>query len=135
MSEDSTPATPETGDHPGDAARTGEAPQPTVVAVTEATFRDTVLSSPVPVVVDFWAEWCGPCKQLSPIIDSLAEDYAGDITVAKVDVDSERGLGAAYQIMSIPTVMIFRDGTKVDEFTGYKPKKAIARRIDAVLNP
>ena len=104
-----------------------------VVDVTEDSFKSTVIESDKPVIVDFWAEWCGPCKKLSPMIEEIADELAGQVTVAKVDVDSERSLGAMFQIMSIPSVLIFKDGEKVDEFVGLRPKEEILDRLKAQL--
>lgn len=104
-----------------------------VVEVTQDNFRSTVIDSDKPVVVDFWAEWCGPCKKLSPMIEGIADDMNGQVTVATVDVDSERNLGAMFQIMSIPAVLIFKGGEKVDEFVGVRPKDEIVERIEAHL--
>ncbi len=104
-----------------------------VVDVTQDTFRSAVIDSDKPVVVDFWAEWCGPCKKLSPMIEEIADEMDGQVTVAKVDVDSERTLGAMFQIMSIPSVLIFKNGEKVDEFVGLRPKAEIIDRINAHL--
>lgn len=99
------------------------------ITVTQNTFRSEVVESDVPVVVDFWAEWCGPCKKLSPILDEIAEEMDGQVKVAKVNVDNERMLGAMFQVMSIPNVMIFKGGQKVDEFVGLIPKAEIVSRI------
>ncbi|STC69196.1 thioredoxin [Corynebacterium pilosum] len=103
------------------------------VDVTQDTFKSVVVDSDKPVVVDFWAEWCGPCKKLSPILDEIASEMGDKVTVAKVDVDSERTLGAMFQVMSIPTVLIFKDGEKVDEFVGLKPKSEIMQKIESQL--
>ena len=103
------------------------------VAVTQNTFKSTVIESDKPVVIDFWAQWCGPCKKLSPILEEISEEMGDKITVATVDVDQERMLGAMYQVMSIPTVLIFKDGEKVDEFVGLIPKADIVDRINAQL--
>lgn len=103
------------------------------VDVTQDTFKSVVVDSDKPVVVDFWAEWCGPCKKLSPILDEIAGEMGDKVTVAKVDVDSERTLGAMFQVMSIPTVLIFKDGEKVDEFVGLKPKSEIMQKIESHL--
>lgn len=100
-----------------------------VIDVTQDSFRDTVIESDKPVIVDFWAEWCGPCKKLSPVMEEIAEEMGEQITVAKVDVDSQRTLGAMYQVLSIPTVMIFKDGEKVEEFQGVRPKDDIVEMI------
>ncbi|WP_026196400.1 thioredoxin [Corynebacterium lubricantis] len=103
------------------------------IDVTAETFKSTVVDSDKPVVVDFWAEWCGPCKKLSPLLDEIASDMGEKITVAKVDVDSERTLGAMFQVMSIPTVLIFKNGEKVDEFVGLRPKHEIVEKIESHL--
>ncbi len=104
-----------------------------VIDVTQDTFKSTVIDSDKPVIVDFWAEWCGPCKKLSPMIEEIADEMGGQVTVAKVDVDSERTLGAMFQIMSIPSVLIFKNGEKVDEFVGVRPKSEIVAKLEAQL--
>ena len=104
-----------------------------VIDVTQDTFRSTVIESDKPVLVDFWAEWCGPCKKLSPMLEEIAGELGDQVTVAKVDVDSERTLGAMFQIMSIPSVLIFKDGEKVDEFVGLRPKNEIVAKLNAHL--
>lgn len=104
-----------------------------VIAVTEQNFKSTVIESDKPVIVDFWAEWCGPCKKLSPIIEEIAGEYGDKAIVASVDVDSERTLGAMFQIMSIPSVLIFKNGQKVDEFVGLRPKAEIVAKLEQHL--
>lgn len=101
--------------------------------VTTDTFRQDVIESDKPVVVDFWAEWCGPCKKLSPILEEVAEELDGQVTVAKVNVDEERNLGAMFQIMSIPNVLIFNHGEKVDEFVGLRSKDDIVAQVKKQL--
>ena len=104
-----------------------------VKKVTTDTFRKDVIESDKPVVVDFWAEWCGPCKKLSPILEEVAEELDGQVTVAKVNVDEERNLGAMFQIMSIPNVLIFKHGEKVDEFVGLRSKDDIVAQVKRQL--
>ena len=104
-----------------------------VIDVTQDTFKSVVIESDKPIIVDFWAEWCGPCKKLSPIIEDIAAEMGDQVAVAKVDVDSERNLGAMFQIMSIPSVLIFKDGEKVDEFVGLRPKKEIVAKLESHL--
>lgn len=102
------------------------------VDVTQATFKNEVVESDIPVLVDFWAEWCGPCKKLSPLLDEIASEMGDQVKVAKVNVDNERALGMMYQVMSIPTVLLFKDGQKVDEFVGLRPKSEIVSKIEAL---
>ena len=104
-----------------------------VKKVTTDTFRKDVIESDKPVVVDFWAELCGPCKKLSPILEEVAEELDGQVTVAKVNVDEERNLGAMFQIMSIPNVLIFNHGEKVDEFVGLRSKDDIVAQVKKQL--
>lgn len=90
--------------------------------LNEASFQTEVLESAVPVLVDFWAVWCGPCRMLTPTIESLASEYEGKVKVAKVNVDENQQLAAKYGIMSIPTVMIFNGGKVVEQYIGVQPK-------------
>ncbi|PRQ11091.1 thioredoxin [Corynebacterium sp. 13CS0277] len=92
------------------------------ITVTAENFRSTVIDSDKPVLVDFWAEWCGPCKKLSPVLDEVAAELGDEAIVAKVNVDEQRQLGAMFQIMSIPTVLLFVNGEKVADIVGVNPK-------------
>ena len=103
------------------------------IDVTQATFKSEVVDSDTPVVVDFWAEWCGPCTKLSPLLDDISSEMGDAVKVVKVDVDAERTLGAMFQVMSIPTVMIFKDGAAVDTIVGLQPKDELVSRIQQQL--
>ena len=100
------------------------------VAVTDATFDAEVKNSDIPVVVDFWAEWCGPCKQIGPALEELSAEYAGKIKVAKVDVDSNPNSAAAMGVRGIPALFIFKDGEVVSNRAGAAPKAALQSWID-----
>ena len=103
-----------------------------VVELTKANFNE-IVKSEKPVLVDFWASWCGPCRMVSPIIDKLAEEYEGKITVGKVNVDDEGALAAEFAIVSIPTIIIFKDGREVKKLVGVKSADDYADEIDAIL--
>jgi thioredoxin 1 len=100
------------------------------VAVTDATFDAEVKNSDIPVVVDFWAEWCGPCKQIGPALEELAAEYGDRIKIAKVDVDSNPNSAAAMGVRGIPALFIFKDGQVVSNMAGAKPKAALQSWID-----
>ncbi|MBM4428763.1 MAG: thioredoxin [Chloroflexi bacterium] len=103
--------------------------------VTDATFQKEVLEATVPVLVDFWAPWCGPCRMVAPIIDELASDYNGRAVIAKLNTDENAETPGKYGIMGIPTMILFRDGQEVERLVGAHPKKAIAEKLDALLKP
>lgn len=103
------------------------------VAVTDKDFGEHVINSETPVLVDFWAEWCGPCRALGPIIESLAEEFAGKVKIAKVDVDSNPQISMQFGIRSIPTVMLFDKGQIVDTFIGVRPKSDYATSLDKLV--
>jgi thioredoxin 1 len=98
-------------------------------AVEDSEFESQVLKASGLVMVDFWAEWCGPCKMLSPVIDALADQYAGQLKVLKMDVDSNESVPAKYQIRGIPTVMIFKDGAVVERLVGAQPRQVFEQAI------
>ncbi len=104
----------------------------TPVHLTEASFDTTLAEHPGPVVVDFWADWCGPCRALAPTLEALAEEYAGRVTIAKVNVDEHPTLAARFRIRSIPTLLVFKGGQVVDRLVGALPKVLIKKRLDAV---
>jgi len=95
------------------------------VKVTTSSFQDDVLNSSKPVLVDFWAEWCGPCRMVAPILDEIASEHGDKITIAKVNVDEESKLAMDYNIVSIPTMAVFKDGKIVKTLVGAKPKAAL----------
>ena len=103
-----------------------------VVNVSDANYKE-VLAAGQPVVLDFWAEWCGPCRMVSPIIDELAEEYAGRITVGKVNVDENDTVVAEYGIRNIPTVLFFNDGQVVDKQVGAAQKAAFVEKMNKLL--
>jgi len=101
--------------------------------VTADTFEAEVLKSDIPVIVDFWAEWCGPCKMLSQTVDTIAEEYAGKVKVFKLDVQTEAALASKYGVSSIPTLLLFKGGEVADRIVGLRPKNDITSRIDPLL--
>jgi thioredoxin 1 len=104
-----------------------------IIEITNQNFEKEVLNSNIPVVVDFWAEWCGPCRMVSPIIDELAHDYEGKVKVGKINVDKENELAMKFKVMSIPTIIIFKDGKIVEKIVGAKPKAEFENFINRNL--
>ena len=99
------------------------------VVLTKDNFEAEVLASDKPVLVDFWATWCPPCRRLAPVVEELAEEMADTLKVGKVDVDDQQELAAAFQIMSIPTLILFKDGKAVKQTMGFQPKEALVQFV------
>ena len=104
-----------------------------IVETNEASFQADVVETDTPVLVDFWAPWCGPCKMVAPVVEELADDYAGRLKVAKVNVDDNPQLAMKYGIRGIPTLLIFKDGEVAEQIVGFLPKPALAAKVDGVL--
>ncbi len=104
-----------------------------VLEANDASFEAEVVQSDRPVLVDFSATWCGPCKRLEPVVHEIADDYNGRLKVVKVDVDKAPSIAAKFAVMSVPTLVLFRDGQVMDQLTGVVAKRVIADRVDKVL--
>jgi thioredoxin 1 len=101
--------------------------------VTDKTFAEEVLQSTTPVLVDFWADWCGPCHVIAPIVEALAREYDGQLTVMKLDVDANPRTASAYRVQSIPTLLVFKDGKPAERIVGAVPKKVIVDKLHSVV--
>ena len=104
------------------------------VTLTDENFQRDVIQNPQPVLVDFWASWCGPCQVMNPVIQDLAKTYEGQVTVGKVNVDEQPQTAAQYGIQSIPTIKVFKNGQIVDQVIGAVPKNVLIDKLNAVLN-
>ncbi len=102
--------------------------------IDEATFESEVLTAPDPVLVDFSAVWCGPCKMLDPIVEELASEWAGKLKVVKIDVDHSPNIAMQYQVLGVPTLMLFVDGESRERITGFQPKNRIVSKLDPYIN-
>lgn len=103
------------------------------IELTDATFDTEVIQSDKPVVVDFWAPWCGPCKMVAPILEEISNEYGDKIKIGKVNTDDNQQVAGRYGIMSIPTIMIFKDGEAIERIVGAQPKDVFTTKIDSVL--
>jgi thioredoxin 1 len=103
------------------------------VAVTDSTFDELVLKSANPVLVDFWATWCRPCQMVAPILEELTQEYEGKLTIAKLDIDQNQQTAQKYHVMSIPTMIVFKNGQPAANIVGFKPKDQLKKELDAAL--
>src|SRR5437016_11278568 len=105
---------------------------PNIIVLTQENFSQEVLQSATPVLVDFWAEWCGPCKMVAPILDELADEYQGRVKIGKVNIDEQQALAAEYGIRAIPTLLLFHQGQVADQIVGVRSKRDLKASFDRV---
>ncbi len=105
---------------------------PSIVTLTQENFSQLVLQSPAPVLVDFWAEWCGPCKMIAPLLDELADEYDGKVKIGKVNIDEQQNLAAEYGVRAIPTLLVFHNGQVTDQIVGARSKRDLKASLDRV---
>lgn len=103
-----------------------------IINLTQDNFAKEVLESSTPILVDFWAEWCGPCKMIAPVLDELAEEYDGRVRIGKVNIDNEQGLAAEYGVRAIPTLLLFQNGQVAEQIVGLKSKRDLKNSFDKV---
>jgi thioredoxin 1 len=103
------------------------------VSVNDSNFDQTVLQAEIPVLVDFWATWCAPCRMVAPVVEELATEYEGKVNFAKLDVDQNPKTASKYSVMSIPTLIVFKNGEPVSHVVGFRPKAELKQNLDAVL--
>jgi thioredoxin 1 len=104
------------------------------IDVTDETFEDIVLGAEIPTVVDFWAVWCGPCKMIAPVLEDIADDYSGRLQVVKLDVDNNNASAMKYGVMSIPTLILFKDGKAAERIVGFLPKEKLLKKLEPHLD-
>ena len=104
------------------------------ITVTDTTFEQLVVQADKPVLVDFWAEWCGPCKKIAPVLEEISGDLDGKLTIGKLDVDANQSTAMAFGVMSIPTLLLFKGGEPVDRIVGFQPKQQLLSRIEKHLS-
>src|SRR3954466_1243801 len=104
-----------------------------ILVLTQENFTQEVLQSPMPVLVDFWAEWCGPCKMIAPILDELADEYEGRVRIGKVNIDEQQGIAAEYGIRAIPTLLLFDKGQVADQIVGLRSKRDLKASFDRLV--
>ncbi len=102
---------------------------PTPMVVTDETFSEQVLKSETPILVDFWAIWCGPCRMVAPVVDEIAREHEGQLKVMKLDVDDNQNTAMTYGVMSIPTLILFKNGQPVERIVGYRPKGDLEKKL------
>jgi len=105
---------------------------PLIITLTQENFAQQVLQSTTPVLVDFWAEWCGPCKMIAPILDELATEYSGKVTIGKVNIDEHQGLAAEYGVRAIPTLLVFNKGQVAEQVVGARGKRDLKASLDRI---
>ncbi len=106
---------------------------PNIVTLTEQNFAQEVLQSAAPILVDFWAEWCGPCKMIAPVLDELADEFVGRARVGKVNIDDHQSLAAQYNVRAIPTLLVFKQGEVVEQLVGAKSKRDLKASLDKAV--
>ena len=107
---------------------------PNIVTLTQENFAKEVLQATTPVLVDFWAEWCGPCKMIAPILDELAQEYDGKVRIGKVNIDEHQALAGQYNVRAIPTLLLFKQGQVADQIVGLRSKRDLAASFDRVTS-
>jgi thioredoxin len=105
---------------------------PNILTLTSENFQQHVLKSPTPILVDFWAEWCGPCKMIAPILDELADEYSGRVSIGKVNIDDQQNLASQFGVRAIPTLLLFQNGEVAEQIVGLRSKRDLKASMDKV---